>query len=68
MSNGETIRIEQNGFAPQFSSPMSVQDETGQLFYHSEEVLTFQPLNGGTIQLEDQQALLTEIKMEENML
>jgi hypothetical protein len=68
MSNGETIRVEQNGFAPQYSSPMSVQDETGQLFYHSEEVLTFQPLNGEPIQLGEQQALFTEIKMEENML
>ena len=56
------IRVQQNGFAAQYSSPMIVQDETCQLIYQPEETsqLSFHPVNCGTIQL-------GEIKLEEDI-
>ena len=69
VSNDETIRVQQNGFAAQYSSPMIVQDETCQLIYQPEETsqLSFHPVNCGTIQLGEHQALLSEIKLEEDI-
>jgi len=68
--NGEISLTQQNGFAPQYLSPMIVQDQTVHLIYQTDETsqLIFQPVNCGTIQLGEHQASLTDIKLEDDIL